>query len=84
MRSRDGDLQWVRPLHKIICLLDDTIVPVKFGHLTAGNITHGHRFLSPGEIKITPPVNSSSRPARPGVTTKDNKEDNKFAHQKTK
>lgn len=46
-------MQWVRPLHKIVCLLDDAIVPVQFGHLSAGNITHGHRFLSPGEIKIT-------------------------------
>lgn len=46
-------LQWVRPLHKIVCLLDEKIVPVQFGHLTASNVTRGHRFLSPGEIKIT-------------------------------
>lgn len=46
-------LQWVRPLHKITCLLDSEIVPVQFGHLTASNITHGHRFLSPGEMNIT-------------------------------
>lgn len=46
-------MQWVRPLHKIVCLLDDKIIPVQFGHLTASNITNGHRFLAPGEIKIT-------------------------------
>lgn len=45
-------MQWVRPLHKITCLLDDAVVPVQFGHLTASNITHGHRFLAPGEITI--------------------------------
>lgn len=45
-------MQWVRPLHKMVCLLDDKIVPVQFGHLTAGNVTHGHRFLASAEITI--------------------------------
>lgn len=45
-------MQWVRPLHKITCLLDDKIVPVQFGHLTAADQTHGHRFLSPGAITL--------------------------------
>ena len=45
-------LQWVRPLHHITCLLDGAIVPVTFGHLTASNLTRGHRFLSPGAITI--------------------------------
>ncbi len=44
---------WVRPLHRIACLLDDQIVPVQFAHLTASNVTEGHRFLAPQEIKIT-------------------------------
>lgn len=46
-------LQWVRPLHRIVALLDKEIVPVEFAHLTAGNTTQGHRFLSKGDIKIT-------------------------------
>jgi glycyl-tRNA synthetase beta chain len=46
-------MQWVRPLHTITCLLDDNVVPVQFGHLTAGNVTHGHRFLAPAEITIS-------------------------------
>jgi glycyl-tRNA synthetase beta chain len=45
-------MQWVRPLHSITCLLDDAVVPVQFGHLTASNITHGHRFLAPAAITI--------------------------------
>ncbi len=45
-------LQWVRPLHRIAALLDDQIIPAKFGHLTAGNITEGHRFLSPAPITL--------------------------------
>ena len=46
-------LPWVRPLHNIVCLLDDNIVPVQFAHLTAGNVTFGHRFLAPDAIAIT-------------------------------
>lgn len=46
-------MQWVRPLHRIVCLLDKTLVPVQFGHLEASDKTEGHRFLSPGTITIT-------------------------------
>ena len=53
MRWGARPLQWVRPLHNIVCLLDDNIVPVQFAHLTAGNITFGHRFLAPDAITIT-------------------------------
>ncbi|MFM9889562.1 MAG: glycine--tRNA ligase subunit beta [Rickettsiales bacterium] len=45
-------LAWVRPLHALVALLDEKIIPAQFAHLTAGNITFGHRFLSPAEIKI--------------------------------
>jgi glycyl-tRNA synthetase beta chain len=52
--SRDArPLAWVRPLHRIACLLDDKIVPVTFAHLTASNVTEGHRFLAPAAITIT-------------------------------
>jgi glycyl-tRNA synthetase beta chain len=51
--SRDArPLAWVRPLHRIACLLDDAVVPVQFGHLTASNVTEGHRFLAPAPITI--------------------------------
>ena len=52
MRWGNRSLTWVRPLHGIVCLLDDTIVPVSFAHLNAGNITYGHRFLAPKAITI--------------------------------
>lgn len=46
MRWGDHALAWVRPLQSILCLFDGTVVPVSLGHVTAGNITKGHRFLS--------------------------------------
>ena len=52
MRWGAHKMHWVRPLHRILCLLDDAVIPVSFGHLTAGNITEGHRFLAPAPITL--------------------------------
>lgn len=52
MRWGARTLSWVRPLHRITCLLDAEIVPVTFAHLVASNVTQGHRFLAPGDIVI--------------------------------
>ncbi len=50
---------WVRPLRRIVCLLDGKVVPFSLaeggddGHgLVASNVTEGHRFLSPGTIEV--------------------------------
>ena len=53
MRWGSRPLQWVRPLHRIVCLLDAQVVPVVFAHLTASNVTEGHRFLAPEPITLT-------------------------------
>ncbi|MCB8873577.1 glycine--tRNA ligase subunit beta [Acidisoma silvae] len=51
---------WVRPLRRILCLLDGKVVPFNLalgdddGHgLASSDQTEGHRFLSPGAITIT-------------------------------
>ncbi|MBM3618513.1 MAG: glycine--tRNA ligase subunit beta, partial [Alphaproteobacteria bacterium] len=46
MRWGARPLVWVRPLQSILCLFDGAVVPVSLGHVTAGNSTKGHRFLS--------------------------------------
>ncbi|OGI08031.1 MAG: glycine--tRNA ligase subunit beta [Candidatus Margulisbacteria bacterium GWF2_35_9] len=38
--------KFIRPVHWIISLLDNNILPLSFAGKTAGNITYGHRFLS--------------------------------------
>lgn len=43
---------WVRPMTSLLCLFGKDVVPVTFGHLTASNITCGHRFLAPSAITI--------------------------------
>ena len=51
---------WVRPLRRILCVLDGAVVPFSLasgeddGHgLVSGDLTEGHRFMAPGEIRIT-------------------------------
>ncbi|MFZ4541613.1 MAG: glycine--tRNA ligase subunit beta [Rickettsiales bacterium] len=53
MRWGSRPLNWVRPLHRIACLLDDEVIQVQFAHLTASNVTEGHRFLKPAPITLT-------------------------------
>ncbi|WP_343547355.1 glycine--tRNA ligase subunit beta [Ralstonia sp.] len=51
-RPNGDNVQFVRPAHKLIALLDSEIIPVSAFGLQAGNVTLGHRFLSAGEIVI--------------------------------
>jgi len=57
MRWGTGNLRWVRPLQAILCILTDeagaTVVPIEIEGIRAGDATAGHRFLSPGEIRVT-------------------------------
>ena len=50
---------WVRPLRRILCLLDGAVVAFSLaeagddGHgLVAGNLTEGHRFHAPGPVAV--------------------------------
>lgn len=45
-------LRWVRPLHGIVALLGENIVPVQIDGVAAGATTVGHRFHHPGPITI--------------------------------
>ena len=51
---------WVRPLRRIVCVLDGAVVPFELrdgaddGHgLAAGNLSEGHRFHAPGTFEVT-------------------------------
>ncbi len=45
-------LRWVRPLHGIVALLGEDVVPFEVAGVTSGAATLGHRFHHPGEITI--------------------------------
>jgi glycyl-tRNA synthetase beta chain len=51
---------WVRPLRRIVCLLDGVVVPFDLREgaddahgLAAANLTEGHRFHAPGAFAVT-------------------------------
>src|SRR5437763_4168496 len=52
MRWGDGNLRWVRPLHSVVAMLGEAIVPVEIDGIVSGATTVGHRFHHPGDITI--------------------------------
>lgn len=57
MRWGAGNLRWVRPLHSIVCVFGPSengsgIIEFEIEGVRSGNITHGHRFMSPGPIEV--------------------------------
>ena len=57
MRWGQGTLRWVRPLHRILCILTTeegaVTVPLTVDGIEAADKTEGHRFMAPGEITVT-------------------------------
>ncbi len=45
-------LRWVRPLHSIVAILGEEIVPIVVEGVSCGATTMGHRFHHPGPITI--------------------------------
>ena len=53
MRWGDKEVQFVRPVHGLVMLHGDRIVPGEVLGLSSGNKMLGHRFLSKGEILVS-------------------------------
>lgn len=53
MRWAHNRTRWIRPIRSLLCILDGQIVPIKYGNITAGNITYGHTLMSPAALKVT-------------------------------
>ncbi|MBU2607220.1 MAG: glycine--tRNA ligase subunit beta [Alphaproteobacteria bacterium] len=53
MRWGTGELRWVRPLQRILCVLDGEIVPFEVDGLASGNQTEGHRVHGRGPFTVT-------------------------------
>jgi glycyl-tRNA synthetase beta chain len=50
--SSTASLRWVRPLHGIVAMLGEQIVPVSIDGIDSGATTVGHRFHHPGPITV--------------------------------
>lgn len=52
MRWGASDVQFIRPIHSVLMLYGEQIVPGKILGFTAGRVTYGHRFHAPDAIAI--------------------------------
>ncbi len=52
MRWGDLDFKFVRPIHWLVALYGQEIVPISVAGITAGNISKGHRILGSDRIEI--------------------------------
>ncbi len=52
MRWGTGDLRWVRPLQRILCILDGEVVPFEIDGIKSGNETEGHRVHGRGPYTV--------------------------------
>ncbi|MCX8044471.1 MAG: glycine--tRNA ligase subunit beta [Desulfobacterota bacterium] len=53
MRWKDLDVRFARPIHWILALYGDTVVPFTFGGIISGSMTRGHRFMAPDPVPIS-------------------------------
>ncbi len=55
--AQAGSLRWVRPLHAILATFgpeteQTEVVPFAVDGVRSGNVTFGHRFMAPGQIRV--------------------------------
>ncbi len=55
MRWADYSMMYTRPIHWVLALLGDQVVAFEMEGVKSGRHTMGHRFMSPGKIKIDRP-----------------------------
>ncbi len=54
MRWGAEDTAFVRPVRWLVAMVDDQILPAAFANAASSNKSYGHRFLSLGDIQVTP------------------------------
>jgi glycyl-tRNA synthetase beta chain len=52
MRWGEGEIEFARPVHWAVMMLDDCVLHCEVLGLTAGNCTYGHRFHHPESIEL--------------------------------
>jgi len=52
MRWGSGSLRFARPIHWILALYNEEVIPFEFDGIKSGNLSRGHRFMSPGSCTV--------------------------------
>jgi glycyl-tRNA synthetase beta chain len=59
--------RFVRPVRWMVALLDDQVVPLEFGGISAGRVSRGHRILAAGPVTVASPTEYGSKLRAAGV-----------------
>jgi glycyl-tRNA synthetase beta chain len=52
MRWMDKDIRFARPIHWIVALWGGSVVEFELNGIKSGNLSRGHRFMSPGAFMV--------------------------------
>jgi len=66
MRWGSGSAEFVRPVHWVVMLFGDEVIPGRLFDIEAGRCTRGHRFMAPKEISLKTPASYEKRLATAG------------------
>ncbi len=55
MKWAELDIEFARPIHSIVALLGNQIIPFTLGATKSGRYAYGHYFMSPAKVKIPDP-----------------------------
>ncbi|WP_025321201.1 glycine--tRNA ligase subunit beta [Deferrisoma camini] len=55
MRWGEGEFAFARPVHWVVALLGDEVIPFSFGGVESGRQSRGHRFHHPGAVDVMDP-----------------------------
>ncbi len=66
MRWGDRDDEFVRPVHWVVLLFGDEVIPATLMGVAAGRETRGHRFHRPEPIRLTAPADYAHQLATEG------------------
>ncbi|MEO0608398.1 MAG: glycine--tRNA ligase subunit beta, partial [Pseudomonadota bacterium] len=66
MRTGRGDLRWVRPLQRIVCVYDGAVVPFEIDGIASGAQTEGHRVHGRGPYTVTGRADYTEQLSGPG------------------
>ncbi len=61
MRWGSGSAEFVRPVHWVVMLFGDEIIPGRLFDIEAGRHTRGHRFMAPKAISLKTPASYEKR-----------------------
>ncbi len=71
MRWGARKVQFVRPVHWLVGLLGETVLPLNLLDLAAGAVSHGHRFHAPDAITFRQPAEYEARLEKEGYVIAD-------------